>query len=497
MRHLLSLSILLSLMGWSAVAQPQFPPIPKLPTAPPTNAMFYDSLASGAKTPWTFYQGSHLFTAGVLRISATPNNGAYAYVRTNWVNISVSADVRLTNGSGAAAVGLRYNPTNGANYQAWIYDSGRFTIEKYNNWFNSHTELAGITIGIPGTNINNVKLSMTNNILVAALNNNTLLTCVDTSTVPLLQGGIDLSVRGNSNAITAEFANVTVYGFSIPPAVTVPSITNGLTNIIALQGSSVTFSIGASNATYYQWQVPGYPLFVSTNNTYTITNVQPSNQGIVAVFVSTNKLARVYSSAYLSVGTTNILADCMPVGGCSVNLAWCPTVSTDSVAYYSIYYGTGSPTNWTPTVWDTNIPCGAAIISEGTNWCRCYSTNVNVGNNTSAVISGLCSGIIYYFAATVMGTDGTESDFSNEASYTPPYAVLTNGFLATITYLGNNQVQLSAKVCPASMLTIHAKPDLLSPWSKMATNIPVDAYGNFFYNCGSTQTVQFFKLQIQ
>ena len=151
----------------SLTARMNMPPMPPMPTvshrlmAAPKIAgpIFYDPFNSGTATPWTFYTGTHLFTSGILRLNAVRNNGAYAYVRTNWTNISVSADIKLGAGSYGGAVGLRYNPTNGASYQAWIYGSGRFAIKKYSNWFNTSTEVVGMSVAAPGTNVNNIKLT--------------------------------------------------------------------------------------------------------------------------------------------------------------------------------------------------------------------------------------------------------------------------------------------------------------------------------------------------
>jgi chitinase len=53
---------------------------------------------------------------------------------------------------------------------------------------------------------------------------------------------------------------------------------------------------------------------------------------------------------------------------------------------------------------------------------RSYSLSVDVGNYTTAALSGLDQGKTYYFAATAYDTYGQESVFSNEVSYTVPLA---------------------------------------------------------------------------
>jgi len=71
----------------------------------------------------------------------------------------------------------------------------------------------------------------------------------------------------------------------------------------------------------------------------------------------------------------------------SVTLAWDP--SPDVVAGYRIYTGTNS---------------------------RDYHVSQSAGTNLTLTVSNLVVGHAYYFAATAIGTNGLESDFSNEVS---------------------------------------------------------------------------------
>ncbi|MGH7951699.1 MAG: hypothetical protein ACREFE_07240 [Limisphaerales bacterium] len=52
-----------------------------------------------------------------------------------------------------------------------------------------------------------------------------------------------------------------------------------------------------------------------------------------------------------------------------------------------------------------------------------YTNVISVGNVTNAAISGLVEGATYYFAATAVDTNGVESVFSAELSYTMPAVV--------------------------------------------------------------------------
>jgi len=81
----------------------------------------------------------------------------------------------------------------------------------------------------------------------------------------------------------------------------------------------------------------------------------------------------------------------------NVTLAWDPSPDS-SVAGYRIYDG----------------------VTSGT-----YTNVIDVGNVTTATVSNLVSGVTYFFAATAYDTNGQESVFSDEVSYTVPW--LTNG----------------------------------------------------------------------
>ncbi|HTY86161.1 MAG TPA: Ig-like domain-containing protein [Candidatus Acidoferrum sp.] len=76
----------------------------------------------------------------------------------------------------------------------------------------------------------------------------------------------------------------------------------------------------------------------------------------------------------------------------SVTLAWNP--STDpTVAGYNVYYGGVSAT---------------------------YTNKISAGNVTNLTLSGLLSGVTYYFAATTYNSAGMESTLSSEVSYQVP-----------------------------------------------------------------------------
>jgi fibronectin type 3 domain-containing protein len=75
-----------------------------------------------------------------------------------------------------------------------------------------------------------------------------------------------------------------------------------------------------------------------------------------------------------------------------VTLAW-DSSQSPNVAGYKIYSGTSSGS---------------------------YSQFTNVGSTNSCTLTNLTEGMTYYFAATAVGTDGTESAYSNQVNYTVP-----------------------------------------------------------------------------
>jgi len=101
----------------------------------------------------------------------------------------------------------------------------------------------------------------------------------------------------------------------------------------------------------------------------------------------------ISKSKSILIGTIALCLACFFLGNirllaANVTLAWDP--KTDSnLAGYKVYYGNAS---------------------------RSYSSTVNVGNTTTHTVSSLGPGT-YYFAVTAYYTSGTETAFSNEASY--------------------------------------------------------------------------------
>lgn len=475
-----------------------------LKLGPAGNAFYDDFATSNSRTNWSFYQGSNSFTSGRLQLTVAKDAGMYAWVKNgNWTNVSVSADIKLdTTSTWGAAIGVRHNGSNGINYQAWIYGSGKVAIEKYpSDWYNGWSEIVSATVPVPGIKTNNVQFTITNNVLKVYVNGTQYISYTDTAS-PIMSGGsVNLGVWGSGGQCRAYFDNVTVYSFDTPAVITTnpPVLITGLTNYMTLQGSNVTFTVTATgNPLTYTWITPK-GRFVGIN-TYTVTNVQSSDAGVYRVYI-TNTLDKVFSWGYLAVGTTNTLTNCTSTVKTSATLSWCPSPGTNEIVNYKVYYGSGAMTNWTPDVYDTNQPpCPGVIVRMGTNWCRCYTNTVSSGTNLTATVSNLVAGVTYYFSATATDTAALESDYSSEVSLSIPLPVMkpiTNA-IVRITSLTGGLVQLQTKLCPFAKATVLVKTNLLQVgWNIMATNVTADSYGNFVYVDSTTAPMKFYKLQMQ
>ena len=98
----------------------------------------------------------------------------------------------------------------------------------------------------------------------------------------------------------------------------------------------------------------------------------------------------------LRSGAVAVLAFVLPIATSArsnVTLAWNGS-NGNAVAGYRIYSGFSSQT---------------------------YASMLDVGNATTATMSGLVAGMTYYFAVTAYDIAGLESTFSSEINYTVPF----------------------------------------------------------------------------
>jgi hypothetical protein len=164
----------------------------------------------------------------------------------------------------------------------------------------------------------------------------------------------------------------------------------------------------------------------------------------------------------------------LPQTARSVSLAWDSGAEPD-IAGYKLYYGTASGN---------------------------YRNEIDVGKVTTITISGLASGVTYYFATTAYDTLGLESGYSQEVSYAvpftnpPPAIVLaspnngasytdpaTINLTATVIANGHNITQVQF-YNGANLLGVAAKAPYSLTWSYVAAGT-FSVSAQIIYDAGS------------
>lgn len=112
-------------------------------------------------------------------------------------------------------------------------------------------------------------------------------------------------------------------------------------------------------------------------------------------------------------------------GSQNINLAW--DSSGSSVAGYYLY-------------------CGSTA--------GVYTNRINIGNNTTALVSGLKEGQTYHFAVSAYNSAGTESTLSSDISY------ITPGVLALQELTNSSAMTIKFPVSPNHWYEIQASTDM-------------------------------------
>lgn len=171
----------------------------------------------------------------------------------------------------------------------------------------------------------------------------------------------------------AAFAALAQPSLPTPPKTVTPKTT--VTTKSMNQASSFLISWPAvANVDHYELQSSVNLKTWTTLTNTTATSVVVPNEGPMKFFMT---------KAYV---ITNV----------SVKVAWNPSPS-QSVAGYRAYYGA------------SHLGYTNAVYSATTN----------------AVITGLRSGIVYYFNATAFNASGLESDYDGEISYLIPFGLVS------------------------------------------------------------------------
>jgi hypothetical protein len=205
----------------------------------------------------------------------------------------------------------------------------------------------------------------------------------------LVMGSVEIAriVTGQTTTGTYNYTSINVATGSIIVNIT-PAITNPipvtLTGTVAATatGSPVNLaaSVPAGNTVTYVWYVNGAS--VATGATFSLnTAASPLSIGgyrIDCVALSTNGLNGGDSSFFVNVTAAT-----------SANLQWNPNAASDSVTGYKVYVSTVSGK---------------------------YGSGIDVGNATTYMVTGLATGVTYYFATTAYNSSG-QSGRSVEVSW--------------------------------------------------------------------------------
>jgi hypothetical protein len=103
--------------------------------------------------------------------------------------------------------------------------------------------------------------------------------------------------------------------------------------------------------------------------------------------------------------------------------------------------------------WNPSSDSGVAgyHLYEG-GACRTYTNMISLGKMTNATVAGLASGCTYFFAVTTYDTNGLESDFSTELSYSfslptnPPPTIALTAPVNGASYAAPAAIPLAAAV---------------------------------------------------
>ena len=83
-----------------------------------------------------------------------------------------------------------------------------------------------------------------------------------------------------------------------------------------------------------------------------------------------------------------------------------------------------------------------------------YTNKIDIGNNTTAAVSGLQEGQTYHFAVSAYNTVGVESALSSDVSY------LTPGLLKLLGKLDINTMGMQFPVAPGHWYEVQATKDM-------------------------------------
>jgi hypothetical protein len=176
------------------------------------------------------------------------------------------------------------------------------------------------------------------------------------------------------------------------------------------------------------------------------------------------ELAVVLAVLLTSLTASITQASTSPATG-SVTLAWDPS-SDPAVAGYRLYQGVVSQT---------------------------YTNKLECGKTTSVTVSNLVRGMTYYFAVTDYYTNGLESAFSGEITYTVPATTVLPVTLS-LTLTPGKQVNLTATGTAGYVYDVLASTNGLSWTSIGSTTVGTNGFLQFLAS-STTNRACFYRLR--
>jgi hypothetical protein len=203
-----------------------------------------------------------------------------------------------------------------------------------------------------------------------------------------------ITAAQGSYAVTGQAATLTPFASSVTALVWGAFPSSGTVSV-----ASTPFSIGANGTV-------GTSIVVTmsdaanggtfTPTTVTLTTGSPSQTFTYTPGSTGGKTISVTSSPVLTYPASITYTSNASGGTGTVTLNW--TASADpSETGYRVYYGTSSGT-----------------------YVQTYGQGIDVGNVTTYNVTGLSTGVLYYFAVTAYDAGGNESAYSTETSRTAP-----------------------------------------------------------------------------
>lgn len=83
-----------------------------------------------------------------------------------------------------------------------------------------------------------------------------------------------------------------------------------------------------------------------------------------------------------------------------------------------------------------------------------YTNRINIGNNTTALISGLQEGQTYHFAVSAYNSEGTESPLSSDLTY------ITPGAIKLLSPTNSSSMNMEFPVAPDHWYAVQASTDM-------------------------------------